>query len=69
MRMITKLADRMLSTVVPEITAGACCPDTYVYVQCGCSSKTKLTYQKLCHPNCTCTELLCSGCIYNKAEC
>jgi hypothetical protein len=67
MRMITKLADRMLSAVVPEITAGACCPDTYVYVSCAC--KKNVQYQKLCHPNCTCTELLCSGCIYNESEC
>jgi hypothetical protein len=55
MRMLGYLADRLVSSIVPKSTAGACpCGDSY-YQACpgGC---------KLCTTSCDCTKTTCGGC-------
>ena len=60
MQIITKMADRMLSMMVPEITAGACCGDAghvsgYKY---DCIKKG-VQGRSTCVINCTCSGTSC----------
>jgi hypothetical protein len=70
MRMITKIADRMLNAVVPEITAGACCPENKHYVSCGCRGPVgdSFLYRKLCVTSCDCVTS-CTACLYSGIRC
>lgn len=61
MSMIATLADRLLSKVVPEIKAGACCPPDPGTEECYCHNHT--VYAKNCSYNCAC-KLFCGSC-YN----
>jgi hypothetical protein len=63
MRIIANLADRLLSAVVPEITAGACCSDngkTY-YVKCDLCKEKGVGLEKKCVVNCYC-HAICGPC-------
>lgn len=69
MRMITKIADRLLSTVVPEITAGACCSlngTKYVNLKC---VRNGVGARQNCTIDCTC-HAICGGWIdYSNSSC
>ncbi len=64
MKVIGKIADRILSTVVPEITAGAaacfCQPGEFAgYRSCGCSGN--INRARPCSYNCACA-ITCGAC-------
>jgi hypothetical protein len=61
MRMITRMSDRLLRLVVPEITAGACCPPDPWQQECSCTNHT--IRAKSCSYNCGC-KVFCGSC-YN----
>ena len=61
MRLVTTVADRLLSAVVPRAIAGACCPPDPWVQECYCHSHT--VYVKNCSYTCTCAAH-CGGC-YN----
>jgi hypothetical protein len=64
LRFITPLADRLLSMVVPAMSAGACCPPDPYQVACGPCYKNRLTEhqsQKTCTYTCAC-KVHCGGC-------
>ncbi len=63
MRVLARIADRMLSVVVPQASAGACCPPDGQEIICYCSGCH--TYLKYCHYNCAC-QYECGAC--NKAN-
>jgi hypothetical protein len=66
MRLIAPLADRMLSRVVPRVTAAGCCsPDNHL-VYCFCSGGRK--YEKACHYECDCS-YVCGGCVNRNIAC
>jgi hypothetical protein len=68
LRMVAKMADRLLSVVVPTVTAGACCPhDPYVQ-ECRCHSATKSVWVKSCSLNCAC-QPVCSACYNSFVTC
>lgn len=58
MRVVSKIADRLLGAVVPRIKAGACCPQDPTYHSCGYVGMVRV-----CVFNCAC-QLLCSNCFY-----
>lgn len=61
-RLINRIADRLLTAVVPEISAGAkaCCSKygTSIGVECSCNGRV---VEKTCTYNCTCG-LVCGPC-------
>jgi hypothetical protein len=59
MRLVTTVADRLLSVVVPRVTAGACCPPDPWVQECYCSNHT--IYVKTCSYTCACIAH-CGGC-------
>lgn len=65
MRLIAPIADRLLSIVVPRITAGACCPaDTHKVACNGCARNSQhiwLQQFKSCSYTCAC-KLICGAC-------
>lgn len=64
MPLLASLADRLLSMVVPRVTAGACCPPDPTQVACGPCYKNRLTEhqsQKTCSYTCAC-KVLCGAC-------
>jgi len=61
MRMIERMSDRLLGLMVPEITAGACCPPDPWQQECYCRSHA--IYAKSCSYNCGC-KTFCGSC-YN----
>ncbi|HEY6315636.1 MAG TPA: hypothetical protein VIY52_33175 [Streptosporangiaceae bacterium] len=63
MQLLTKAADRLLSAVVPHVTAGAClqCPPSWK-VECGCSSKGYVKYKICARTGCLCTGIECGPC-------
>ncbi len=67
MRIIRTMADRMLSAVVPTVTAAAICcqPDPQVY-ECYCHNG--VLYLKTCTPRCNCT-LSCGPCYVSDIGC
>lgn len=69
MRMINKIADRLLSSVAPKITAaGICCPDFgNSYEQdCGCSNGFQK--QMFCVVRCNCS-IQCNACVQTTDKC
>ncbi len=62
MRMITRMADRLLSTVVPEITAGACCPQHGQQVINPCYCSGGHVYEQTCYVDCGCHRSNCTAC-------
>ena len=61
MRIVTGLADRMLSMVAPRATAAACCPPDPWLAECYCHNHS--IYAKRCSYNCAC-KVFCGTC-YN----
>jgi hypothetical protein len=61
MRIINGWADRLLSVVVPKITAGACCPPDTTIQFCYCVSHEGYAYGRYCSYNCAC-QISCSTC-------
>ena len=65
MRFITPIADRLVSAVVPRVTAGACCPpDPYTVTCTACARNYAHVWQKTvktCSYNCAC-QVFCGGC-------
>lgn len=64
MHFISPIADRMLSVVVPRVTAGACCPPDPHQVACGPCYVNRLTRhqtQRTCSYTCAC-KVVCGGC-------
>ena len=59
MRLITRISDRLVGMVVPEITAGACCPPDTYQQECYCRNLT--IYAKYCSYNCAC-KVFCGAC-------
>jgi len=59
MRMIARMSDLLLGLVVPEITAGACCPPDPWQQECYCRNHT--IYVKTCSYNCACA-VHCGSC-------
>jgi hypothetical protein len=71
MQLLTKAADRLLSVVVPHVTAGACitCPPSWTTTSgCNCvkqSDKNHAQYIKRCsRSGCECQTVTCGPC-YN----
>lgn len=66
MRLIAPIADRLLSAVVPRVTAGACCPPDTQQVACdGCGRTSQHLWMrawKTCSYNCAC-KLMCGPCV------
>jgi hypothetical protein len=69
MQLLTKAADRLLSAVVPHVTAGACltCPPSWTTeVGCPCvtqHSGSREQYVKTCsRSGCECQTIECSSC-------
>ncbi len=62
MRLINRMADRVLAAVVPEISAGACCSKngTKKVEECSCPPNGRLS-EKTCTYNCSCA-LVCGPC-------
>jgi len=60
MRAISKIADRLVSVVVPKITAGACCPKDTTLQFCYCHFGYQ-AYYRYCSYNCAC-QLVCGSC-------
>lgn len=59
MHIINRMADRLLSAVLPEITAGACCPkDTQISF---CYCRHGHPWYRYCSYNCAC-QVICGGC-------
>jgi len=63
MKMLGALADRLVGSIVPKTTAGACACNDSFYSPCGTNKC------KLCRSNCNCTVTTCSACIYSGANC
>ena len=63
MKVFGKLADRFLSAVVPEISAGACCTDLgrVYYVNCNQCDGNGIGLEKKCVVNCDC-QGVCGAC-------
>lgn len=63
MKVIGKLADRLLSAVVPEISAGACCTESgqVYYVNCNECDGNGIGLEKKCVVNCYC-QGVCGAC-------
>jgi hypothetical protein len=64
----------MLSAIVPEVTAGACCGDAgkvYMWVSCGCVGPVGAARieHKWCTFNCTCKGLVCGPCVATATSC
>jgi hypothetical protein len=68
MRMINKLADRLLSAVVPEITAGACCSLNGTKYTQECYCKGERVWFQHCQIGCTC-KATCGACYNTGAQC
>jgi hypothetical protein len=66
MRIITRMSDRLLGLVVPEITAGACCPPDPWQQECYCRNHT--VYVKNCSYTCACA-VHCGGCTNSYIGC
>jgi hypothetical protein len=60
MQVINRMADRLLSAVVPKITAGACCPKDTTLQFCYCVALLYAQY-RYCSYNCSC-QVVCGGC-------
>jgi hypothetical protein len=61
MRAITKLADRMLSSIVPEVQASAAGCGSY-WVSCGpCVAESRQMY-RLCTYSANCKSVKCTPC-------
>jgi hypothetical protein len=60
MKAINAMADRLLSAVVPRITAGACCPPDTTFQLCYCYYPGYGLY-RYCSYNCAC-QITCGGC-------
>jgi hypothetical protein len=68
MKVLGKVADRLLSTVVPEIKASACCKGygtSYTNV-CRCSGGR--IYTQKCTYNCNC-KAVCGPCVETTTVC
>lgn len=66
MRLVTSLADRMVSALVPKKTAAAGCSGIF-YLACGpCQAHCQSQKQCNWHSNCTYT---CSICVYDCGNC
>ena len=62
MRAISKIADRLLSAVVPKITAGACCPKDTTRQFCYYHpAGSGIPWYRYCSYNCAC-QLVCGAC-------
>lgn len=63
MQLLTKAADRLLSMVVPHVTAGACivCAPSWK-ADCGCSSKGYVKYKICSRSGCECQTVTCGPC-------
>lgn len=63
MKFVGVLADRLLSAVVPEIKAGACCTDhgKQYNVPCDLCAGNEVGLEKHCYVNCYC-QGICTGC-------
>ncbi len=59
MRLVTSLADRMVSALVPNKTAAAGCSGVFYNVCTPCSAKVQKVQQCNWHSNCTYS---CSAC-------
>jgi hypothetical protein len=72
MRLLAMVADRVLSTVVPHVTASAClkCPTITKYCECS-SYKDHLVkwYQTCSYSGCDCTVLRCGACYHTSTLC
>lgn len=60
MQVINRMADCLLSAVVPRITAGACCPKDTTLKFCYCVGYQSAAY-RYCSYNCSC-QVICGGC-------
>jgi hypothetical protein len=60
MRIINRMADRLLAAVVPEIKAGACCPPDTTLHFCYCRG-FQVAVGRYCSYNCAC-QLSCGAC-------
>ncbi|MDX6258489.1 MAG: hypothetical protein QOH84_177 [Kribbellaceae bacterium] len=57
---VQRLADRLVSSVLPKTTAGACpCNDTYTGYCGGCGTRKAVLYRD----NCDCTKTTRIGCV------
>lgn len=69
MRILTEMVDRMLSAVVPEITAGACCSMNGQHYKSFCSCPCgKYQRQKNCIIDCACHGI-CGACYNTSTNC
>jgi hypothetical protein len=66
MRFVTSLADRVISAVVPGITAGACCPPDNYREECYC--RGSVVWAKNCSTNCAC-KAVCGACYRTNIGC
>jgi len=70
MGILTSMADRVLSLVVPRASAGACCQNNPGWVFCYCNRRNprepNLRYAKYCQYNCSCQQV-CGPCQYVSA--
>jgi hypothetical protein len=67
MSIIPAIADRLLSSVVPQIEAGACCDLACTSVYCYCKDGEQWT--KRCCPNCNCSQFTCAACQRTGTSC
>jgi len=60
MQVINRMADRLLSAVIPRIMAGACCPKDTTIQFCRCIGYQLAEY-RYCSYTCSC-QVICGGC-------
>ena len=69
MQLINKLADRLLSTVAPKITAaGICCSDYGDSWEQDCGCVNGFQKQMFCVVRCNCS-IYCHACVETTAKC
>jgi len=57
-RLISTAADKVLSKVVPQTTASACCPpDCWYQYWCDTTGGHRYRYRRRCCYNCACTAI------------
>lgn len=72
MRLLTMAADRLLSTVVPHVTASACiaCPTITVYCECSSHGNSLVKWYRQCsYSGCECQTEHCGACYATSKKC
>jgi hypothetical protein len=68
MKVITRMADRLLGAVAPKITAGACCSESGQKYTTECYCRSSYVYAKNCVIGCFC-QSTCGSCYRTNIQC